>query len=178
MAHFAEVDKNNIVIRVVVVDDNTIRNSENREDEALGRANLEAQLGGTWIQTSYNGKIRKHFAGKGMLWDEGRNAFYGQQPFKSWTLNEDTLKWEPPTPLPEDAALGRAYEWNEKKKQWEEDVRPPSWSWNPDAIYDDPISGESIPRPQYEPPVAYPDDPDNQYDWDEETTSWVVRPSE
>ena len=179
MAHFAEVDENNIVIRVVVFDNNALRDETNREIEALGQAALEAQLGGTWIQTSYNSKMRRNFAGIGMLWDETRNAFYNQQPFPSWTLNEETLEWEPPIALPDDAVQGRAWEWNEEKKEWEENVRPPSWSWNPDAIFEDPITGESIPNPRYEPPVPYPtDDPENQYDWDEAQTKWVVRPNE
>ncbi len=177
MAHFAEVGDDNIVIRVVVVDDSTIRNSENKEDETLGQANLEAQLGGTWVQTSYNNKFRVRFAGAGMIWDEGRNAFYLPSPFESWVFNEETFDWDAPTPLPEDAALGRAYEWNEKNKQWEEDVRPPSWSWDPDYTFTDPETGETVNSPRYRPPVDPPVD-DQDYDWNEETTSWDVRPNE
>jgi len=177
MAHFAEVGDDNIVIRVVVVDDQQLRDEENRENEALGKAYLEAQLGGTWVQTSYNNKFRVRFAGAGMVWDEGRNAFYLPSPFESWVFNEETFDWDAPTALPEDAALGRAYEWNEKKKQWEEDVQPPSWSWDADFSFTDPETGETVNSPRYRPPVDPPVD-DQDYDWDEETTSWVVRPSD
>ena len=87
------------------------------------------------------------------------------------------MRCEAPTALPEEATLGRSYEWNEKKKQWEEDVQPPSWSWDADFSFTDPETGETVNDPRYRPPVERPVD-DNDYDWDEETTSWVVRPSE
>ena len=69
MAHFAEIDSNNIVQRVIVVPD------EHEADGASWCANL---LGGTWIQTSYNGNIRKNYAGIGYFYDSGRDAFIPQ----------------------------------------------------------------------------------------------------
>ena len=103
MAHFAEIDKNNVVVRVLVVDDLYEANGENYLVNELG-------LGGTWLKTSYNtingkhlkdGKpFRKNFAGIGMIYDKEKDAFYEPQPYPSWTLNKDTCVWEPPVPRP------------------------------------------------------------------------------
>ena len=59
--------------------------------------------------------LRKNFAGIGHTYDTGRDAFYEPKPFPSWTLNEDTCLWEPPTPMPDD---GKSYVWDESKKEW------------------------------------------------------------
>jgi hypothetical protein len=107
MAHWAEVDKDNIVLRVLV--------TENNYDE--GYSWLINNLGGTWIQTSYNARIRKNFAGIGYKYDESRDAFIPPQPYPSWTLNEQTCHWNPPKPYPSDE---KAYIWNESILDWEE----------------------------------------------------------
>jgi hypothetical protein len=107
MAHWAEVDKDNIVLRVLV--------TENNYDE--GHSWLINNLGGTWIQTSYNARIRKNFAGIGYKYDESRDAFIPPQPYPSWTLNEQTCHWNPPKPYPSDE---KAYIWNESILDWEE----------------------------------------------------------
>ena len=86
MAHFAEIDSNNIVIRVLVVDNS----QEHRGQEFLAD---DLQLGGTWIQTSYNGKIRKRFAGAGMTYDLTRDAFIEPKPDDSIGFDEDTCNW-------------------------------------------------------------------------------------
>ena len=88
MAHWAEIDENNIVLRVTV-------GSNDSPDE--GYQWLIDNLGGTWIKTSYNGKIRKNFAGIGYTYDEDRDAFIPPKPEiegKTFTLNEDTCQWE------------------------------------------------------------------------------------
>jgi hypothetical protein len=84
---------------------------------------------GEWIQTSYNTAggvhilggtpLRKNYAGIGYTYDRGRDAFIPPQPFASWTLNEETCQWDPPTSYPDD---GKAYEWNESTQSWEEMV--------------------------------------------------------
>lgn len=84
MSHFAEIDANNIVIRVLVGDNN-------EPDE--GHAWLVENLGGTWIQTSYNGKIRKNFAGIGYTYDFDRDAFIAPEPEGHLGLDETTCRW-------------------------------------------------------------------------------------
>ncbi len=99
MAHFAQLDSNNIVTRVMVINNSDIINPETgKEDEQLG-INLCRKLLGddtNWKQTSYNSSFRKNYAGVGYTYDPVRDAFYARQPFESWTLNEDTCLWECP----------------------------------------------------------------------------------
>lgn len=106
MAHFAEIDENNIVLRVLVTD-NDYPNE--------GYDWLVENLGGTWIQTSYNATIRKNFAGIGYSYDEDRDAFIPPQPFPSWVLAEDTCRWAAPVARPTDDKL---YNWDEESQQW------------------------------------------------------------
>ena len=110
MAHFAEINENNIVTQVLVVDNA----QEHRGQEFLAN---DLNLGGTWVQTSYNGNIRKNFAGIGYTYDSVRDAFIPQKPFDSWLLNEDTCQWYPPTPYPTD---DKNYVWDEEQLNWKE----------------------------------------------------------
>lgn len=88
MAHWAEVDENNLVIRVTVGDNNDPAGDE-------GYQWLVDNLSGTWIKTSYNGTIRKNFAGVGYTYDSVRDAFIAPKPEEGyWILNEDTCQWE------------------------------------------------------------------------------------
>jgi len=88
MAHWAEIDENNIVLRVTVGD-----NEDPNGDE--GYQWLVDNLGGTWIKTSYNKNIRVNFAGIGHTYDETRDAFIAPKPEEgNWILNEDTCQWE------------------------------------------------------------------------------------
>jgi hypothetical protein len=105
MAHFAEIDSNNIVQRVIVVHDSL---------EANGAQWCHDTFGGTWLQTSYNGRIRKNFAGIGFTYDPARDAFIPPQPYPSWTLDEQTCQWVPPVPMPTDGM----YVWNESTLAW------------------------------------------------------------
>jgi len=109
MAHFAQIDENNIVTQVLVVPDN----AEDRGQDYLAN---DLGLGGTWVQTSYNARIRKNYAGIGFTYDEARDAFIAPKPFDSWLLNEDTCQWEAPVAYPTD---GNMYNWNEENKDWE-----------------------------------------------------------
>ena len=106
MSHFAEIDSNNIVIRVLVGDNN-------EPDEGLA---FMQSLGGTWIKTSYNNNIRFNYAGIGYTYDEVRDAFIAPQPYPSWLLDEGTCQWKASVDYPTD---GGKYEWNETTIQWE-----------------------------------------------------------
>ena len=121
MSHFAKIDKDGIVQRVIVIEQD-ILDSGNWGDP------------NNWIQTSYNTRggvhyapnsnnadggvaLRKNYAGIGYKYDAERDAFIAPQPFPSWTLNEDTCLWEAPVAYPND---GKDYEWNEETTSWEE----------------------------------------------------------
>ena len=114
MAHYAEVE-NGIVTRVLVVDDG-IKNVQ----KFLAQ---ELNLGGTWIQTSYNTFGGKHlkggtplhmnYAGIGSTWDG--TGFASPKPFPSWTLDKSTYLWNAPTSMPDD---GKLYEWDEESLSW------------------------------------------------------------
>lgn len=115
MAHFAELGINNTVLRVIVVNNNELLDENHNEVEQKGIDFCRHLFGGTWIQTSYNGTIRKNFAAKGFTYDSDRDAFIPPKPFNSWTLDEDTCLWEPPIAYPDD---GEFYTWNEDTTSW------------------------------------------------------------
>ena len=117
MSHFAEVDESNIVLRVIVVADSNTADEDGVEVDSIGEAYCADLLGGTWKRTSYSGSYRTRFAGIGHTYDDARDAFIWPQPFPSWTFNEDTTEWEPPTPRPE----GRSY-WDEDTLSWVEEA--------------------------------------------------------
>jgi len=108
MAHFAEIDGDNVVTRVLVVPDA----QENRGHEYLA---TDLGLGGTWVQTSYNATIRKNYAGIGYTFDSGRDAFIPPKPYASWVLNEATCNWDAPVARPEDDKM---YLWDEATTSW------------------------------------------------------------
>jgi hypothetical protein len=121
MAHFAEINSEGIVQRVIVVDNNDCKDAEGNESEAVGAAFCNNLLGGVWKQTSYNGNIRKNYAGIGYQYDEDLDAFIPPQPFSKWILNEETAQWEAPVPMPEGNEEDR-YVWNDNKGEWEQVV--------------------------------------------------------
>ena len=122
MAHFAKLDENNIVTKVVVV------HNDVATSESAGVAYLNNLYGtsDTWKQTSYNTyggehaldgtPFRKNYAGIGFKYDQTRDAFIEPQPYDSWTLNETTCQWEPPVVKPID---NNHYNWNEETQQWD-----------------------------------------------------------
>ena len=114
MAHFARIDENGVVQQVVVVDNKDTADASGVEKEHIGAAYLEKILGGTWKQTSYNGNMRKNYAGIGYTYRSDIDAFVPPQPFASWMLNADA-QWEPPTPIPTD---GKMYSWDEATTNW------------------------------------------------------------
>ena len=120
MAHFAQIDENNVVVQVLVVPDA----QEDRGQEFLAN---DLNLGGTWKKTSYNttGGVhanggtpyRKNYAGIGYTYDAARDAFIPPKPFASWILNEATCLWDAPVAYPTD---GKIYTWNEDTTSWDE----------------------------------------------------------
>jgi hypothetical protein len=93
MAHFAQLNENNIVTNVIVVHNNELLNDNGIESEAKGIEFCHNLLGGNWIQTSYNAKIRKNYAGIGMTYDLNRNAFIPIEPIGNIGFNEETCQW-------------------------------------------------------------------------------------
>jgi len=118
MAHFAELNENNIVLRVVVIDDKY-------EQEGIEWCENFFN-GGIWIQTSYTGSIRKNYAGIGYTYDPNRDAFIAPKPFDSFIINEETCQWEPPIPFPMtykyveelDGKQHDKYQWDEETLSW------------------------------------------------------------
>ena len=93
MAYFAELDENNIVLRVISVN-NEITTQNAEEQEQLGINFCKNLFGGIWLQTSFNGKIRKNYAGVGFVYDADRDAFIAPKPQgDGWVLNEETCLW-------------------------------------------------------------------------------------
>ena len=121
MAHFAKLDENNNVLAVHVVNNDVITIDGN-ESEQAGIDFLTSLHGHTlWKQTSYNGNIRKNYAGIGFAYDAGRDAFIPQKPFASWVLNETTCQWDAPVSYPTD---GKFYGWDETTTSWVEIQNP------------------------------------------------------
>jgi hypothetical protein len=116
MSHFAKIDENNVVTQVVVVDNKDTADAFGVEKEHIGAAHLEKILGGTWKQTSYNGNIRKNYAGIGYTYRADIDAFVPPKPFASWLLNANA-QWEAPVAMPTD---GNMYTWDEEAVNWVE----------------------------------------------------------
>ena len=114
MAHYAFLNDNNIVTEVIVGINETELIEGLHPEEWYG--NFRGQV---CKRTSYNGNIRKNYAGIGYTYDEERDAFIPPKPFSKWVLNEETCQWEAPIPYPTD---GKVYVWNNNKGEWEEVV--------------------------------------------------------
>jgi len=118
MGHFAEINSENIVVRVLVVPGE----QDHRGNDFLS---IDLGLGGTWIQTSYNTRcgvhtlggtpLRKNYASFGYFYDITKDAFIPPKPFISWLLDENTCCWHSPVPHPRD---GKQYYWNEETTSW------------------------------------------------------------
>jgi len=128
MASFAKIGLNNKVIEVLSVHNDELKDAGGIEQEVLGIDFLTKLTGWSiWKQTSYNTggglhklggtPFRKNHAGIGYTYDEDKDAFIPPIPFPSWTLNDTTCQWDPPTAYPDD---GKKYVWNEATKAWNE----------------------------------------------------------
>jgi len=119
MAHFAQLDQNNVVIQVIVVSNDDIKDNSGLESEAVGVDFCKSLLGAdtVWKQTSYNANFRKNYAGIGFRYYQDKDAFVPPMPYPSWTLNAATCQWEAPVAYPTD---GKRYVWNEDTHQWTE----------------------------------------------------------
>ena len=112
MAHFAKLGVGNIIEAVHVVSNN-IATSEQAGIDFLNNLYNSRDV---WVQTSYNGNIRKNFASVGYTYDQTKDAFIAPKPYASWILNEDTCLWEAPSVIPDD---GERYTWNESTTTWD-----------------------------------------------------------
>ena len=120
MAHFAQLDENNVVLQVIVVDNKDTADANSVEKEHIGAAFCEKLLGGTWKQTSYNGTIRKHYAGIGFKYHADIDAFVAPKPYASWVLNNTTAQYEAPVAKPTtELPQGKQYSWNESTTSWD-----------------------------------------------------------
>jgi hypothetical protein len=117
MAHFAQLDSNNVVMDVVVIDNSNVDNLPFPESEPIGIQYLTTWSGGytNWKQTSYNGTYRKNYAGVGYKYDPNLDAFISIQDYPSWVLNVQTCNYEAPFPPPDD---GQEYIWDEQILNW------------------------------------------------------------
>jgi hypothetical protein len=162
MAHFAQLDENNVVINVIKVDNNDILDSNSIENEAIGIEFCKNLLGQDtrWVQTSYNASFRKNYAIIGQIYDETRNAFrMSEGPFTSWILDEDTCRYKAPIDPPEDRNT-KAYVWNEETVSWADKTPTspfPSWIFE---------------NGRWTAPVPMPSD-GKKYRWDENSLSWL-----
>ena len=114
MAHFAELDENNIVLQVLVVNNNAI---DSNNEEVTGVAFLQSLFGENtkWKQTSYNGNLRKNFAGTGFLYSEEYDAFIEPNRHTGWVFNETLCQYRPPYAPPND---GKVYYWDNDAEDW------------------------------------------------------------
>lgn len=113
MAHYAFLDDNNVVTQVIVGVDEW----EERNGITDWEAYYSERKGQRCVRTSYNGNIRKNYAGIGFTYDDDRDAFIPLQPYPSWLLDEDTCRWLPPVPYPE-SQTGDVYDWDEEAGDW------------------------------------------------------------
>jgi len=129
MAHFAQLDENNIVLQVISIDNNVTYDNNSIEHEDLGIA-LCKQLYGNetvWVQCSFNAGngieylksngFRKNFPSIGSEYREDLDAFITSKPWNSWILNETTCGWEAPVAYPSD---GITFIWNDGTKSWDD----------------------------------------------------------
>lgn len=120
MAHFAQIDSNNIVTQVLVIEQDVIDTGLFGDPASFVQTSYNTRGGvhyGTDGQPDGGVALRKNYAGVGYTYDSQRDAFIPPKPYNSWILNEDSCLWEPPTPMPDD---GNLYNWNEETLSWNE----------------------------------------------------------
>jgi hypothetical protein len=140
MAHFAEIDSNNIVLRVVVIDNNDV--NENGGDQSVGaeekvKSIVPFTTGNRWVQTSYNNNFRKQYAGIGYTFDAIKNKFISPQPYASWSLDASD-DWQAPVAYPTTTTYGDnapyRINWDEDNLGWVGfDNNNNEFAWDPDS---------------------------------------------
>ena len=124
MAHFAQLDENNIVIDVKVVNNEVILDDQGIENEQIGIEFCKSLFGQdtNWVQTSFNANFRFHYAGIGYTYNPDLDAFVPPKTFPSWSLNETTIEWDPPKPQPQETQENvdnlLYYAWDEDLQEW------------------------------------------------------------
>ena len=119
MAHFAKLGIDNIVLEILVINNVDTMTPQGEEREEIGVEFLRKLTGHeTWKQTSYSRSFRKNYAAIGFTYDSTRDAFISPKPYPSWSLDEDTCRWKPPTPEP--TTENKTYSWNESTLSWDE----------------------------------------------------------
>ena len=170
MAHFAELDSNNKVLRVLTACNQDIANNGGELSEQaanyFGTYTPFSENGVKWVQTSYNNNFRKQYAGTGYIYDSVKNKFIAPQPYPSWSLNAND-DWQAPIQNPSNNL--KYYIWNEEEQKWilKNNIAQPYPSWSLDSNDD------------WQPPFSKPNN-DKEYVWDEEvyqtdnTKGWVL----
>jgi hypothetical protein len=119
MAYFAELNGDNIVLRVVAINNADLLDADGVEQEHLGIARcLELFKSGTWKKTSYNRTIRRNYAGLGYIYFEPLDVFVEPQPYSSWTFDTATANWVPPVPRPSVPDIYTLV-WDEENQEWD-----------------------------------------------------------
>jgi hypothetical protein len=121
VAHFAQLDQNNVVLQVIVVSNNDVDNLPFPESEPIGIAFCQSLFGADtiWKQTSYNNKFRRQYAGIGGGYSPSLDVFYDSQPYPSWSFDEATANWVAPIPMPDPVPADAVCVWNESRKEWD-----------------------------------------------------------
>lgn len=122
MAHYAKLNDDNVVIHISKVDDFWELTDFGELDEEKAVSKLKEWHGQDtrWKKTSYNNNCRRRYASIGGYYDPINDAFIDKKPYDSWKLNQDTLVWEPPIPMPP-VGVGCSWIWNEEFLQWDKE---------------------------------------------------------
>jgi hypothetical protein len=129
MAHFAQLDENNVVTQVIVVSNNELLDANGVEREELGIGFCQRLFGGNWKQTSYNNNMRRRYAGIGYSYNAELDVFVPPKPYNSWVLDTEEANWKAPVDAPADMGMGegkKMYTWNEETTSWDEVVEQPA----------------------------------------------------
>jgi len=129
MAHYAQIDENNIVVQVIVVGDSDCHDANGVEQESIGEEFCTRIFGGVWKKTSYNTvsgthlkgdvALRGNYAAIGYVYDADHDVFYPPKPFPSWTISAPNWQWQAPVPRPISGPENELYSWNEETKSWD-----------------------------------------------------------
>lgn len=158
MAHFAQLNDDNIVTNVVVVNNDDIIDENGNESEEMGISILQSQYPGTkWVQTSYNSKKRGSYAGIGDYYNEEYDVFCMPRPYPSWIFNAEMSRWDPPVQCDTKIEPGVIIEWNENDLKWDVTIveKPTHWTAEDLEICDEFWNGrywDLIPKPVTVPP--------------------------